>query len=107
MGPVLPFMACALGQAAGSPMVGMLVGKFGYADAFSVFCVIGILVAVLSPLYPGHIDYLTDDDEQPQEVEPEETGLQAAYDHQFLDEDGNPLEPVGDDEEAETEETTK
>ncbi|MCZ0926551.1 MFS transporter [Halomonas janggokensis] len=107
MGPVLPFMACALGQAAGSPMVGMLVGKFGYADAFSVFCVIGILVAVLSPLYPGHIDYLTDDDEQPQEVEPEETGLQAAYDHQFLDEDGNPLEPVGDEEEAETEETTK
>lgn len=101
MGPVLPFMACALGQAAGSPVVGMLVGEFGYADAFSIFCVIGILVSVLSPLYPGHIDYLTDDDEQPQEVEAEETGLQAAYDHQFLDEDGNPLEPVGEEEEAE------
>jgi DHA1 family inner membrane transport protein len=37
MGPVLPFMAVALGQATGSPVVGMLVSEFGYANAFRHF----------------------------------------------------------------------
>ncbi|RUR30418.1 MFS transporter [Vreelandella andesensis] len=100
MGPVLPFMACALGQAAGSPVVGLLVDGFGYAYAFSVFSVIGIVMAVISPAYPGHIDYWADwaeenaEEEQVQEEQPpaEETGLQAAYDHQLLDENGEPIE---------------
>lgn len=91
MGPVLPFMACALGQAVGSPVIGLLVDGFGYADAFAIFSVIGILIAVLSPIYPGHIDYWADE-EEPHSVE--DTGLQAAYDHQLLDDDGEPIEPV-------------
>ncbi|MBC7191975.1 MFS transporter [Marinobacter sp.] len=76
MGPVLPFIACALGQAAGSPVVGLLVEQFDYADAFSIFCVIGILVAMLSPLYPRYIDQGADEEE-------EDAGLQAAYDSQL------------------------
>ena len=87
MGPVLPFMASALGQAAGSPVVGKLVGAFGYADAFAMFAAGGILVAALSPLYPRYIDY------EPEEVEMD-TGLQAAYDYQLLDEDGEPIKAV-------------
>ncbi|GHE21803.1 MFS transporter [Halomonas urumqiensis] len=106
MGPVLPFMACALGQAAGSPVVGLLVDGFGYAYAFSVFSVTGIVVAILSPIYPGHIDYWADWTEETDAETPEEqpaaedTGLQAAYDHQLLDENGDPLEPVAEEEET-------
>lgn len=85
MGPVLPFMAVSLGQAAGSPLVGMLVHEFSYADAFSLFSALGIVVALLSPLYPRYIDLGFDE-----EIE-EETGLQAAYDYQLQDDDGEPL----------------
>lgn len=87
MGPVLPFMACALGQAVGSPIIGVLVDEFGYADAFAMFSAVGIVVALLSPLYPRYIDHA------PEETEVlEDTGLQAAYDHQLLDEDGEPYQ---------------
>src|SRR5690554_7857217 len=55
VGPVLPFMAVSLGQATGSPTVGRLVEGFGYADAFAMFAALGILVAILSPFYPGAI----------------------------------------------------
>ena len=85
MGPVLPFMACALGQAVGSPVVGRLVNEIGYADAFATFSAIGIVVAVLSPLYPRHIEH----EPEAQEVE-EDAGLQAAYDHQLQNEKGEP-----------------
>ena len=88
MGPVLPFMAVSLGQAAGSPIVGILVGKVGYADAFAMFCAIGIIVAMLSPLYPRHLEYEPDDETE------EDTGLQAAYDYQLQNEEGEPLSPV-------------
>lgn len=88
MGPVLPFMAVALGQATGSPVVGLLVNAFGYADAFAMFAAIGILVAVLSPLYPRYID-------PPASHEVEgATGLQAAFDHQLQGADGKPLPPL-------------
>ncbi|MDO8863353.1 MFS transporter [Haliea sp. E1-2-M8] len=87
MGPVLPFMAVALGQATGSPLVGLLVKEFGYADAFAMFSAIGILVALLSPLYPRYIDFGADD------VAEVPTGLQAAFDHQLRGEDGAPLPP--------------
>lgn len=83
-GPVLPFMACAIGQAAGSPVVGLLVSEFGYAGAFSIFSAIGILVAIASPLYPRYLEI-------EEEVVPEDTGLQAAYDYQLQDEEGEPL----------------
>ncbi|WP_136248337.1 MFS transporter [Halomonas borealis] len=86
VGPVLPFMAVSLGQAAGSPVVGWLIGAFDYAEAFAMFAALGILVAILSPCYPGHIEQA--DDAAPGE---EETGLQAAYDHQLQSEQGEPL----------------
>ena len=80
MGPVLPFMAVSLGQAAGSPIVGMLVNKVGYSIAFAIFSAVGIVAALLSPLYPRYPDYERD------EEAPEDTGLQAAYDYQLQDE---------------------
>lgn len=90
MGPVLPFIAVSLGQATGSPLVGMLVGKFGYADAFAMFSAIGIVVALLSPFYPRSIE------QESEEGSEEDTGLQAAYDYQLQDEKGEPYrhEPV-------------
>jgi len=91
MGPVLPFMACALGQAVGSPAVGALVDGFGYADAFSMFAAIGIVVAILSPQYPRYIEEAPE-----QEDTVDDTGLQAAYDYQLQGEDGEPLGSVPD-----------
>lgn len=88
MGPVLPFMAVSLGQAAGSPLVGVLVNEFGYATAFAMFSSVGILVAILSPLYPRHIEHEAEEDIE------EETGLQAAYDYQLQNEVGEPFQPA-------------
>ncbi|MGF2687222.1 MFS transporter [Marinobacter sp. DUT-3] len=85
MGPVLPFMAVSLGQAAGSPVVGMLVDSFGYSNAFSMFSAIGIVVALLSPLYPRNIEQGSDEEAG------KDSGLQAAYDHQLQDEAGEPF----------------
>lgn len=90
MGPVLPFMACALGQAAGSPIVGMLVDEFGYAEAFAMFSAVGIVVALVSPLYPRSIEQGSGGEE----TQVEDTGLQAAYDYQLRGEDGEPIEPT-------------
>lgn len=88
MGPVFPFMAVALGQATGSPVVGLLVNEFGYADAFAIFSALGIFVAILSPLYPRYIEHVPE-----QEVE-DDTGLQAAFDHQLQIEEDEPLKPL-------------
>ncbi|MGF2736170.1 MFS transporter [Marinobacter sp. DUT-1] len=85
MGPVLPFIAVSLGQATGSPMVGLLVNDFGYAGAFSMFSAIGIVVAMLSPFYPRSLEQEADEGAE------EETGLQAAYDYQLQDEKGEPF----------------
>ncbi len=85
MGPVLPFMAISLGQAAGSPIVGMLVDYLSYSNAFAIFSAIGILVALLSPLYPRNIE------QGAEEEAAEDTGLQAAYDYQLQDEEGEPF----------------
>lgn len=81
MGPVLPFVAVALGQAAGSPVVGWFVNALGYADGFALFAALGILVAILSPLYPQSIG--TDVEEQRPSAEG--SGLQGAYDNQLPD----------------------
>ncbi|GEK45823.1 MFS transporter [Bisbaumannia pacifica] len=97
VGPVLPFMAVSLGQATGSPLVGGLVQGFGYADAFAMFAALGILVAVLSPFYPGAIAQADEEEAE------EESGLQAAYDHQLQNEEGEPLEdPLEEEDEAPT-----
>jgi len=85
LGPVLPFIAVALGQAAGSPVVGVMVRHLGYTDAFSAFAALGIVIALFSPLYPSLIEY------GPVEDAEDQTGLQAAYDQQLQDEDGEPL----------------
>ena len=85
MGPVLPFMACALGQAAGSPVVGALVSEFGYTDAFAMLSAIGITVAILSPLYPRNLEQAAEE-----ETEEQDTGLQAAFDQQLQDAEGEP-----------------
>ncbi len=70
MGPVLPFIAIAIGQAAGSPAIGLAIKHLGYAHAFALFSTIGLFVAILSPLYPRHLD--PGDDEHPDaEVESE------------------------------------
>ncbi|MDG4868396.1 MFS transporter [Guyparkeria sp. 1SP6A2] len=87
LGPVLPFVAVSLGQATGSPIVGKLVEVFGYADAFAMFAAIGVVVAVLSPLYPRTIGEEAEEEER-------EPGLQAAFDNQLLDAEGEPIEPV-------------
>ncbi|MGQ4276123.1 CynX/NimT family MFS transporter [Pseudidiomarina sp. E22-M8] len=87
MGPVLPFLACALGQAAGTPLIGVLVGELGYAESFSIFAAVGILIALISPFYPGH-------SEEEAGIPEEETGLQAAFDYQLQYEEGEPLETV-------------
>ena len=84
MGPVLPFMAVSLGQAAGSPVVGLLVSHFNYSVAFATFSAMGIVVALLSPLYPRNTE------EEPEGEADSETGLQAAYDQQLLNEEGEP-----------------
>ncbi len=89
LGPVLPFLACALGQAVGSPVIGLLVKHLGYADAFSTFAALGIVVALLSPLYPGYLGETLSVEEL---VEMEnQTGMQAAFDYQLLNEEGEPI----------------
>jgi predicted MFS family arabinose efflux permease len=57
MGPVLPFIAIAIGQAAGSPAIGLAIQHLGYAHAFALFSTFGLFVAALSPLYPRHIEH--------------------------------------------------
>ena len=57
VGPVMPFLAVAVGQAAGSPAIGLAIKHLGYAHAFALFSIIGLFVAILSPLYPRHSDH--------------------------------------------------
>jgi predicted MFS family arabinose efflux permease len=52
LGPVVPFLAIALGQAAGSPLVGALETRLGYVDAFSVIAALGITLALTSRWFP-------------------------------------------------------
>lgn len=53
MGPVLPFLAIAVGQAVGSPLAGAAVAELGYTLAFLIFAALALLVAAGSRLYPG------------------------------------------------------
>jgi hypothetical protein len=59
--------------------------ELGYADAFATISAIGIVVAILSPLYPRLIDLGPDEEDE------EDTGLQAAFDHQLHNEAGDQL----------------
>ena len=79
------FGLALVSQATGSPIIGLLVGEFGYAESFSIFAAVGVFIALISPFYPGHTEHEG-------EVPEEEAGLQAAYDNQLQDEEGEPLE---------------
>jgi len=54
VGPVLPFLSIAIGQAIGSPLSGALIRHTSYADAFAGIAAAGLLLALLSPLFPAH-----------------------------------------------------
>lgn len=53
MGPVLPFLSIAVGQAVGSSLVGLVVAEFGYVPAFFAFAIFGVVIAASSRLYPN------------------------------------------------------
>jgi len=57
VGPVLPFLAIALGQAAGSPAIGLAIKHLDYGHAFALFSTFGLFIALLSPLYPRHSEH--------------------------------------------------
>jgi len=76
MGPVLPFIAIAIGQAAGSPAIGLAIKHFGYGHAFALFSTIGLFVAAFSPLYPRHFDH----DPVAESPEPEEDDIRGQSD---------------------------
>ncbi|WP_242495517.1 hypothetical protein [Salinicola tamaricis] len=71
-------------------MIGRLIDLFDYTYAFSLIAALGIVVAILSPFYPG---YITEAQEEPEE----EAGLEGAYAYQLQDEAGQPLEDPVDD----------
>ncbi|WP_376695535.1 MFS transporter [Wenzhouxiangella sp. EGI_FJ10305] len=52
LGPVIPFLAIALGQAAGSPLLGILETRLGYVDAFCVIAAVGVVLALASRWFP-------------------------------------------------------
>ncbi len=55
---------------------------------FLAFAAIGILAALLSPLYPRSLE------QGAEEQGEDETGLQAAYDYQLQTEEGEPYRAV-------------
>ncbi len=75
MGPVLPFIAIAIGQAAGSPAMGLAIKHLDYAHAFALFSTIALFAATLSALYPRDLDHGED---AHVDVEIEETKKPAA-----------------------------
>lgn len=87
-GPVVPFMAIAVGQAVGSPLVGRLIDAIGHTDAFTLFAALGVTVAVLSPLYPGSVAQADEDHEGDYE------GIQGAIDQQLQTEPSEPINEV-------------
>ncbi len=81
MGPVLPFIAIAIGQAAGAPAIGLAIEQLGYGHAFAIFSTIGLFVATLSPMYPQHFDHGDDEPSDAAnrvEIEAPETTAPAA-----------------------------
>ena len=52
LGPVLPFVAITVGQAAGSPAAGWTIARLGYAPAFAIFGALAVGVALCAALYP-------------------------------------------------------
>ncbi|UYG08546.1 MFS transporter [Halomonas sp. M4R1S46] len=48
LGPVWPLLATSVGQVAGSPLAGWLIGKGGHGTTFLLFAGLGLAVALLS-----------------------------------------------------------
>jgi predicted MFS family arabinose efflux permease len=88
VGPVLPFLAIALGQAAGSPAIGLAIKHLDYGHAFALFSTFGLFIALLSPLYPRHFAH--EDQEAPQE-----SGSGTSPEAESPDPEGPQSEPAG------------
>lgn len=52
LGPVVPFLAIAVGQSLGSPVAGTLVSTLGHADAFRAVAAAGIVLGLASGWFP-------------------------------------------------------
>jgi len=52
LGAVLPFLAIAIGQAAGSPLAGEAIEACGYVGAFRWFSLLALALAACSPIFP-------------------------------------------------------
>ncbi len=52
LGPVVPFVAIAVGQSVGSPAAGMLVSGLGHVDAFRTMAVVGVVLGLAFHWFP-------------------------------------------------------
>lgn len=52
LGAVIPFLAIAIGQAVGSSVTGVLVGRMGHVDAFLSMAAVGAVFALASRWFP-------------------------------------------------------
>lgn len=52
LGPVIPFLAIAVGQAVGSPVTGRLIDRVGHVQAFCLIAAVGLLAAAGSRWFP-------------------------------------------------------
>jgi len=52
LGAVIPFLAIAIGQAVGSSVTGVLVGRLGHMDAFFAMAAVGAVFALASRWFP-------------------------------------------------------
>ncbi len=52
LGPVIPFLAIAVGQSVGSPVAGTLVSTLGHVDAFRALAAAGIVLGLAARWFP-------------------------------------------------------
>jgi predicted MFS family arabinose efflux permease len=52
LGPVVPFVAIAVGQSVGSPLAGVLVETIGHIDAFRLTAVVGVVLGLAYRWFP-------------------------------------------------------
>lgn len=53
LGPVVPFLAIAVGQSVGSPLAGFLVSSVGYVNAFGTFAGMGVALGLAYRWFPS------------------------------------------------------
>jgi len=52
LGPVIPFLAIAIGQSVGSPLAGTLVSTLGHVEAFRAMAAVGIALGLAAGWFP-------------------------------------------------------